>query len=84
MSANNSHPQTPADAIKDPQEWVSGGEPMTGAQESYVHTLARQVGEDVPEEMTKAEASEMIDELREKTGQAKRAAKPKSSRKKRA
>lgn len=54
--------------IKDPAEWTTGDEPMTGAQDSYVHTLARQAGEEVPDEMTKAEASEKIDELREKTG----------------
>lgn len=83
MSANNSQPQAPADAIKDPQEWVTGDEPMTGAQNSYVHTLARQAGEEVPDEMTKAEASEKIDELREKTGKAKADAKPKAPRKNR-
>ena len=38
------------------------------AQDSYVHTLARKAGEEVPDEMTKAEASMKIDELREKTG----------------
>ena len=58
--------------IKNPDEWTTGDEPMTGAQESYVHTLARQAGEEVPEEMTKAEASEKIDELREKAGRAAR------------
>jgi len=56
------------DAIKDPAEWTTGDEPMTGAQDSYVHTLARKAGEEVPDEMTKAEASMKIDELREKTG----------------
>jgi hypothetical protein len=50
-------------AIKDPEQWTSGDEPMTGPQDSYVHTLAREAGEDVPEEMTKAEASEKIEEL---------------------
>jgi len=57
-------------AIKDPAEWTTGDEPMTGAQDSYVHTLARKAGEEVPDEMTKAEASMKIDELREKTGVA--------------
>ena len=67
-------------AIKDPEEWVTGDEPMTGAQESYVQTLARQAGEDVEFDMTKAEASEKIDELREKTGKKPRAkAKPRSA-----
>ena len=60
-------------AIKDPNDWVTGEEPMTGAQESYVHTLARQAGEEeaLPEDMNKAEASLKIDELREKTGKEK-------------
>jgi hypothetical protein len=54
--------------IKDPDEWTTGEEPMTGAQESYLHTLATEAGEDVEEDLTKAEASKRIDELREKTG----------------
>ena len=53
---------------KDPQDWVTGDEPMTGAQKSYLETLARDAGEDVPDELSKAEASEKIDELQEKTG----------------
>ena len=54
--------------IKDPDEWTTGEEPMTGAQESYLHTLATEAGENVEEDLTKAEASKRIDELREKTG----------------
>jgi hypothetical protein len=54
--------------IKDPDEWTTGEEPMTGAQESYLHTLATEAGEDVQEDLTKAEASKRIDQLREKTG----------------
>ncbi len=57
-----------AGKIKSPEEWTTGDEPMTGAQGSYLHTLAREAGEDVPDEMTKAEASEKIDDLRQKTG----------------
>ena len=66
-------------AVKDPSTWTTGAEPMTGAQESYVHTLARQAGEEeeLPTEMTKAEASEKIDELQDKTGRGKPAAKAK-------
>ena len=54
---------------KDPADWVTGDEPMTGAQASYLETLARQVGED-PDfgNLTKAEASERIEALRKKTG----------------
>ena len=53
---------------KDPDDWVTGDEPMTGAQASYLGTLGRRTGEDVPDELTKAEASEKIDELRGKAG----------------
>jgi hypothetical protein len=63
--------------IKDPNEWTTGEEPMTGAQDSYLHTLARKAGEEVGEDLTKAEASMKIDELREKTGVADAPAKPK-------
>jgi len=60
--------QTNRGAIKDPEDWKTGEEPMTGAQDSYVHTLAQEAGEEVPDEMTKAEASEKIDELQAKMG----------------
>jgi hypothetical protein len=54
---------------KDPKDWVSGDDPMTGAQESYLKTLAEQAHQDLPEEeLTKAEASELIDEMRQKAG----------------
>jgi hypothetical protein len=55
-------------AEKDPSDWVTGDEPATGAQKSYLNTLARQAGEDVPEELSKADASRKIDELKEETG----------------
>lgn len=54
--------------VKDPEEWTTGDEPMTGAQESYLNTLARQAAEQVDTNLTKAEASKKINELREKTG----------------
>ncbi|MBR0990184.1 DUF3072 domain-containing protein [Bradyrhizobium japonicum] len=54
---------------KDPKDWVSGGDPMTGAQESYLKTLAEQAHENLPkEDLTKAEASELIDQLRQNAG----------------
>ena len=62
------NPKNQSNTIKDPDEWTTGEEPMTGAQESYLHTLATEAGEDVEEDLTKAEASKKIDELREKTG----------------
>jgi len=46
MSDRNT-PDTENGAIKDPAEWTTGDEPMTGAQDSYVHTLARKAGEEV-------------------------------------
>jgi hypothetical protein len=66
-------------AIKDPADWVTGDEPMTGAQESYLGTLAREAGTEVPDDLTKAEASEKIEELQEETG---RGAPARRSRKK--
>jgi hypothetical protein len=56
---------------KDPSEWTTGDEPMTGPQRSYLATLAREAGETVPENLTKAEASRLIDELQERTGRGK-------------
>ena len=49
---------------KDPKDWVTGDEPMTGAQRSYLKTLSEETGEEVPDNMTKAQASEKIDELK--------------------
>jgi hypothetical protein len=54
--------------IKDPDDWTTGDEPMTGAQRSYLNTLAGEAGEKVDDELTKAEASKKIDELQDKTG----------------
>ena len=52
---------------KDPSDWVTGDEPMTGAQASYLETLSRRTGERIDDpDLTKAEASEKIDELRSK------------------
>jgi len=53
---------------KDPDDWVTGDEPMTGPQQSYLHTLAQEAGERVPDGLTKVEASKKIDELQERTG----------------
>jgi hypothetical protein len=53
---------------KDPEDWVTGDEPMTGPQRSYLQTLAREAGEDVPDDLTKADASRRIDELQQRTG----------------
>ena len=50
------------------EEWVTGDEPLTGPQASYLSTLAREAGEEVPDGLTKAQASEMIDRLQGETG----------------
>jgi Protein of unknown function (DUF3072) len=54
--------------FRDPDDWVTGDEPPTAAQQSYLATLAREAGQEVPEHLTKAEASKVIDELRARTG----------------
>ncbi|MET4099607.1 hypothetical protein ABIB37_001844 [Agrococcus sp. UYP10] len=54
---------------KDPADWVSGDDPMTAAQRSYLDTLAKQAGEELPADLSKAEASQHIDRLRTDTGQ---------------
>ncbi|OBK77445.1 DUF3072 domain-containing protein [Mycobacterium sp. 1164985.4] len=53
---------------KDRSDWVTGDEPMTGPQRSYLRTPAQESGEQVPDDLTKAQASEMIDRLQQQTG----------------
>jgi hypothetical protein len=53
---------------KDPDEWVTGDEPMTGAQKSYLKTLTEEANEPFDDNLTKAEASKRIEELQKKTG----------------
>jgi hypothetical protein len=60
--------KTGDNTIKDPDEWKTGDEPMTGAQKSYLGTLAGELGEEADDQLTKAEASKKIEELREKSG----------------
>jgi hypothetical protein len=54
--------------IKNPEDWKTGNEEMTGAQQSYLHTLADEAGENVTDDLTKAEAAKKITELQQKTG----------------
>jgi hypothetical protein len=64
-------PRTAASGdVPDPSTWRTGDEPPTERQAAYLETLAREAGEDVPDGITKAEASEKIDELRDETGRA--------------
>lgn len=53
---------------RDPEDWVTGDEPMTGPQASYLQTLCQEAGEQFDPELTKAQASEKIDQLQSKTG----------------
>ena len=53
---------------RDPDEWATGDEPMTGAQASYLKTLSEEAGEPFEEQLSKADASKRIDALQEKTG----------------
>ena len=59
---------TGSNVEKDPEEWVTGEEPMTGAQKSYLKTLSDQAGEDFDDSLSKADASKRIDQLQERTG----------------
>ena len=61
----------PDTARKDPDDWVTGDEPATGAQQSYLSTLAQEAGEEIETDgLTKADASKRIDELQERTGRS--------------
>ncbi|WP_107772876.1 DUF3072 domain-containing protein [Nocardioides sediminis] len=60
--------EKPSTTEKDPEQWVTGDEPMTGAQRSYLDTLAREAGEEISADLTKAEASEHIERLQERSG----------------
>ena len=64
---------------KDPDEWVTGDEPMTGAQRSYLKTLSEEAHEPFDENLTKTEASKQIEELQRKTGRGVSGAGKKSS-----
>jgi hypothetical protein len=65
---------------KDPEDWVTGEEPMTGAQKSYLKTLSEEAREPFDENLTKAEASKRIDELQERTGRGRESTRGKGER----
>ena len=54
--------------VPDPSTWRTGDEPPTQRQRAYLETLAKEAGEELPDDLTKAEASDKIDELRQETG----------------
>ena len=58
----------PSNLQKDPDDWVTGDEPMTGAQASYLKTLSEEAGEEFDPNLSKADASKRIDELKQTTG----------------
>lgn len=64
------HPKTDAsgNAEKNPDDWTTGDEPMTGAQASYLKTLSEEAGEEFDPDLTKADASRRIDALQQRTG----------------
>ena len=64
------NPDQNSNQIKDPEDWVTGHEPMTGAQASYLKTLSEQAHEPkaYDPELDKAEASKRIDQLKHETG----------------
>lgn len=70
MSRNTTADESPrqGNTVKDPEEWKTGDEPMTGAQRSYLKTLSDEAQEPMEEELTKAQAAKRIDELQQKTG----------------
>lgn len=76
MADNRKKQDRPQDQnpVKDPAHWTTGNEPMTGPQASYLRTLLQQAGrseEELDEDMTKAQASELIEKLQEETGRGK-------------
>lgn len=60
--------QNASNLEKDPEEWTTGDERITDAQASYLKTMASEAGVEVPDGLSKAEASKMIDELQDATG----------------
>jgi len=68
MSKSSAIEEQQSNMIKDPDEWITGDEEMTGAQRSYLQTLADEAGEEVDLDLTNAEASKRIEELQQKTG----------------
>jgi hypothetical protein len=60
--------QPVGNAEKDPDDWITGDETMTGAQASYLKTLSEEAGEPFDDDLTKAEASKKIDQLQDRTG----------------
>jgi DUF3072 family protein len=67
QSALDQNPQDDSSTVKNPDEWKTGDEPMTGAQRSYLKTLSDEAHVPFEENLTKAEASKRIDELKQRS-----------------
>jgi hypothetical protein len=68
---DNKLPEQSRNPVKDPADWATGDEPMTGPQASYLTTLLQQAGKteaDLDPNLTKAQASALIDQLQQETG----------------
>jgi len=61
-------PNATGNTIKDPEDWTTDHEPLTGAQRSYLQTLCQEANEPMDDTLTKAQASERIEALQQKTG----------------
>lgn len=59
--------QPDSNPAKDPEDWATGDEPATAAQRSYLETLAQDSDTEVPAELSKADASKLIDELQDQS-----------------
>ena len=62
-----------SNAEKDPNDWTTGDEPMTGAQASYLQTLCEETDQEFNPDLSKADASKLIDELQGKSKRLKNA-----------
>lgn len=73
LMSDTENPKThpTSNAVKDPADWTTGDEPMTGAQASYLKTLSEEAHEAFDDDLTKADASKKIDALQEATGRGK-------------
>jgi len=67
-TTENSKDHPTGNAEKDPDDWTTGDEAMTGAQASYLKTLSEEAGEPFDDTLTKADASKRIDALQQATG----------------
>jgi hypothetical protein len=67
QSALDQSQQDDSNTVKNPDEWKTGDEPMTGAQRSYLKTLSDEAKVPFEENLTKAEASKRIDQLRQQS-----------------